>query len=189
MKRHLLKGFFLIVSVICMLALSTSCSEKLDAGKMLGYQSGTPEYNVTFCVSGEEYPMHLTLDSPDESDGACRDGMAEITGGVLDGVCFVMKGGALKMLVGELEYPLDEDDSSALYLLFGAFGINKDDFVGATEDTEGILAARFNGKYEFTLMLDGETFKPLKAEAECTTGICTLVFGAEGTVEKATQDG
>lgn len=189
MKRHLLKGFFLIISVVCVLALSTSCNEKLDVEKILGYQSGAPEYDVAFCIDGEEYPMHLMLESFDESDSVCRDGSAEITGGVLDGVSFVMKDGTLKMLVGELEYPLDEDDSSALYLLFGAFGIKKDDFVGATEDTDGILAARFDGKYEFTLMLESETFKPVKAEAECASGICTLVFGAEGTVEKTTQDG
>ncbi|MBQ7822302.1 MAG: hypothetical protein IJ391_08485 [Clostridia bacterium] len=176
MKRHILKTVLALLCVT-LLVFAVSCKEKLDVGKMLGYQSGTPEYDLILRVGDAVYPMHITLKG--EGEQSVRDGSAAITGGVLDGVGFEMTGGKLKMTVGELEYMLEKKDSSPLYFLFEAFALKEDGFIGATEETgSGVLVAHFDGGEELTLTLSADTYEPIMIESLCETGVCSVDFGS-----------
>ena len=72
-------------------------------------------------------------------------------------------------------YPLKETDSSALYALFSAFSISKDNFVGATTESDGkVLVARFSGKGEFTLTLNADTTTVVEARLRPEKTVTTI---------------
>ena len=99
-----------------------------------------------------------------------------ISGGALDGMLFEMQNGELKMKTGDFECTLTEDDSPALYALFGGFAIEPSEFVGVTEDTDGVLCASFGGKYKYTLMTDSETKSPLEINVRADGGEYKIKF-------------
>ncbi len=185
MKKTVLCVFIIICLVMTM---CISCQKGLDTGKMLAYQEGEPTFDIVFSLGEYKYPMHISLSQ--KNDSFVRDGKAVLSGGVLEGVCFEMKDGELKMLVGDLEYVISEKDSSPLYALFAAFAINEDDFVGVTgKEGIGELEARFNGKFNFMLTMNERDFAPIKVAAETDSGICTITFENTKTSEKAEEDG
>lgn len=180
MKKSAIKLFIIICIIIAVLA---SCRERIDTGKMLGYQKNS-EYDVVFSLGEYKYPMHLSLDNNNEA--ASGNGRATMTGGVLEGVVFDMQSGVLKMIVDELEYTLDQGDCIPLHALFACFAIKENEFVGVTsENGSSILEARFNGLYDYTVFLNESDFSPIKITAQTDKGICIVEFENKELSEKA----
>ncbi len=154
----------------------TSCSQnKVDIESLLGYAQGTPAYSVELGLGEYSYGINVSLGS-NTGEYAVRDGQALISGGVLDGMLFEMQNGELKMKTGDFECTLTEGDSPALYALFGGFAIEPSEFIGVTEDTDGVLCASFGGKYKYTLMTDTETKSPLEINVRVDGGEYRIKF-------------
>lgn len=164
MKKRL---FYALVFIPFILALifTPSCSKKLDVDKMLSYQSASRQ-DISLTLGEHTYPISLTLS--DSSLDKLRDGVALITGGELEGIRFEMSQGSLKMTVHETEYLLGRNDCPSMYMLFGAFALTKDDFLGVTrENGSDVMKARFKNTEELTLTLDAESFEIKSIEAKC----------------------
>ncbi len=173
--------FFIINFLIAIMLVS--CRAPLQADKMLLYQNES-EHDIVLTLGEYKYPMHLSFSAGREN--APRDGRATMAGGVLEGVEFEMQSGALKMQVGELEYMLDKSDCDLLYALFSSFAIKEDEFIGVTsEEGSGILEARFDGLYEYTLFLNESDYTPVKIMAETDAGLCTVEFENKESSQKA----
>ena len=137
----------------------TSCSKTVDVESLLEYEQGSPAYSIELGVGEYSYGFKVSLGA-NTGEYAVRDGQALASGGVIDSIMFEMQDGELKMKSGDFECVLGEKDSPALYALFGGFAIEPNEFIGITEDTNGILTARFGGKYKYVLSIDKETRRP-----------------------------
>lgn len=176
-----MKKFAAIIVFVLCLVLCSCKGTGTDTDKILSYQK-TNEHNVVFSLNGYEYPMNLTLS---EGFDTYRNGTARITEGALKDVRFEMADSKLKMLVGDLEYLLSDNDAQALYSLFAAFAIKDDDFISLTrEENSDNMSARFGGKYGFALTLapDSSNVKEINISAKNTE--CKIIFNTE----KANED-
>lgn len=174
--RHFFKAF-IALGVCAVVLLSMSCAEKTDVRKLLSYEAGKPEYDISFCIGDAEYPMHIALEESCDAT-TYRSGSATLTDGILSGVVFDMKEEKLDMRVGELIYPLTQGDASALYSLFAVFALDENDLIGATTEDDGTIVARFEDENNITVIFSADTFIPLRAEIGEKS--CTIVFVREG---------
>ncbi len=154
----------------------TSCSQsRIDVESLLGYQKGTPAYTTELTLGEYSYGINVSLGT-NTGEYAVRDGQALISGGALDGMLFEMQNGALKMKTGDFECVLTEEDSPALYALFGGFAVEPSEFTGVTEDVDGVFTANFGGKYKYTLLIDKETNLPLEIRVKTDGGEYKIKF-------------
>ncbi len=153
----------------------TSCSQKIDVESLLEYEQGTPAYSTEFTLGEYSYGINVSL-GPNTGEYAVRDGQALITGGALDGMLFEMQNGELKMKTSGFECVLTEKDSPALYALFGGFAVEPSEFIGVTEDTDGIMTASFGGKYKYILSIDKKTNLPLEISVKTDSGEYKIKF-------------
>ena len=174
-----------LAAIILLVFCLATCSCKgagTDTDKILNYQK-TSEHNIVFSLNEYEYPMNLSLR---EASGTYRNGSARITAGALEGVCFDMTDSKLKMLVGELEYLLSENDAQSLYSLFAAFSIKDDDFISLTrEENSDNMSARFGGEYNFALTLTPVDLNVKEINISSKNAECKIIFNTE----KVNDDG
>lgn len=154
----------------------TSCSQSgVDVESLLEYQNGTPAYTAELTLGEYSYGINVSLGT-NTGEYAVRDGQALISGGALDGMLFEMQNGELKMKTGDFECTLTEEDSPALYALFGGFAVEPSEFVGVTEDTDGVLSASFGGKYKYALSINKETNRPFEISVKTDSGEYKIKF-------------
>ena len=176
MKKLIAIALTLIIFSSGMVFALTSCSHnKVDVPALLSYSEGTPAYSLELSLGEYTYGINVSLGS-NTGEYAVRDGQALISGGALDGMLFEMQSGELKMRTGEFECVLTEKDSPALYALFGGFAVEPSEFIGVTEDAEGVMTANFGGKYKYTLQIDKETGRPFEIDVKTNDGEYKIKF-------------
>lgn len=180
MKKRLFYAF-IFISCIAVITFTPSCAKKLDVKGMLSYQSAMRQ-EISLVLGEHSYPISLTLS--DTSQDNVRDGLALITGGELKDIKFEMSQSVLIMNVHETEYMLSQSDCPSVYMLFSAFAIDEDDFIGVTrENGSNEMKARFKNNEEYTLTLDAESLEIKRIDSNCGDKPFTMNFLTEAKEE------
>ena len=175
MKKIAAIALTLIIFCSGMIFVLTSCSQKVDVESLLEYEQGTPAYSTELSLGEYSYDINLSLGT-NTGEYAVRDGQALISGGALDGMLFEMKNGELKMKTSGFECILTEKDSPALYALFSGFAIEPNEFIGVTEDVDGVMTASFDGKYKYTVSTKKDTKCPIEISVRTDSGEYKIKF-------------
>lgn len=173
MKKYAVCVMITAFVLVGVMFLFVSCSEdKIDAEEILAYQSKTSYNGIAFCVGKSEYNINIALGAL-TGEHFVRDADILFDKGTLDGMVFTVRDGELRLKASDFEMELSEKDSPSLYALVSAFSIEPSDFVGVTKSTEydGMLSARFNGRYNYELTLKeiGSTPEIIKIKSEDDT--------------------